>query len=68
MKEKKECTFKPKINEKYSEENKKQNRFEMLYQQGASKRTAKKDKTREELDSEKHLDECTFKPDINKKY
>ena len=68
MKEKKACTFKPKINEKYSEENKKQNRFEMLYQQGASKRTAKKDKTREELDSEKHLDECTFKPDINKKY
>ena len=66
---KKTCTFKPKINENPKlEENKKEkeNRFELLYQQSA-KRINKKDKTKEEYEIEK-IQECTFKPSINKKY
>ena len=73
-KELQECTFKPKINPEYisdktkknsSNENKKENkknRMVELYEKGTADIKKRKNKTREEMEVESQIKECTFQP------
>jgi len=74
-KELKECTFKPKINQDYGNKNEKEannnnnnnekkNRMIELYEKGTADIKKKKDRTKEEIEVEKHKKECTFHPNI----
>ena len=80
-KELKECTFKPKINEDYmikkvktiekagqnNDNNaEKKNRMIELYEKGTADIKKKKNKTKEEMEVESQIKECTFHPKINK--
>jgi hypothetical protein len=66
--EKINCTFKPKINNPTKDGLIKVNRYEKLYQEGKIKRSILKNRNNEEIEIEKNIVECTFKPNINKKY
>jgi hypothetical protein len=73
-KELQECTFKPKINPEYVssktkknnlKENKnenKKNRMIELYEKGTADIKKRKNKTREEMEVESQIKECTFQP------
>ena len=73
-KELQECTFKPKINPEYVsdktkknnlKENKneiKKNRMVELYEKGTADIKKRKNKTREEMEVESQIKECTFQP------
>ena len=71
-KELKECTFKPKINQDYVNKNEKKannnsekkNRMIELYEKGTADIKKKKDRTKEEMEVEKQMNECTFHPNI----
>ena len=75
-KELKECTFKPKINQDYvnkkeknqentaNANNEKKNRMIELYEKGTADIKKKKNKTKEEIEVEKQMEECTFHPNI----
>ena len=63
----KECTFKPKINNKYQRDNvyrmdHSADRFDLLYKLGTQSIIQKKNKTNEDFEFEKYGEECTFKP------
>ena len=73
-KEMEECTFKPKINPEYTgnkknnklkeekkEENKKSRMVE-LYEKGTADIKKRKNKTKDEMEIEAQINECTFKP------
>lgn len=66
------CTFKPKINNYNGNESNVmrceggQSRIDQLYKKGRSNITNKKDKTKDEVELEKHGRECTFKPNLEK--
>ena len=70
-KELKECTFKPKINPEYTgtkthKENKtienKKNRMVELYEKGTADIKKRKNRTKEEMEIESQIKECTFQP------
>ena len=73
-KELQECTFKPKINPEYiSDKTKKSNlnenkpenkksRMVELYEKGTADIKKRKNKTREEMEVESQIEECTFQP------
>jgi uncharacterized protein with ParB-like and HNH nuclease domain len=69
-KELENCTFKPKINTYNNESNiikpNAAHRIDQLYKKGINSIYNKKDKTKDELDVEKHGKECTFKPNLEK--
>ena len=68
----KECTFKPKINQDYiiknkqtrNNDNEKKNRMEELYEKGTADIKKRKNRTKEEIEIEKHKNECTFRPNF----
>ena len=77
QKELKECTFRPKINQDYifekeklkNEENnniEKKNRMVELYEKGTSDIKKKKNRTKEEIEEESQIKECTFHPNTRK--
>ena len=73
-KELQECTFKPKINPEYISDKKKKNnlkenknenkknRMIELYEKGTADIKKRKNKTREEMEVESQINECTFQP------
>ena len=69
----KECTFKPKINTKYStkkkktekkDKNEKKNRMVEMYQKGTADILKRKNRTKEEMEAESQIKECTFQPNL----
>lgn len=77
LKEMESCTFKPKINSNYQMKNNVfpidqsqtiEQRVEMLYKKGTEQIIHKKNKSRTEMEFERSVNDCTFKPivhDIN---
>ena len=67
-KEKKECTFRPKINlpkkPRVGGDIKNVNRVDELYEHGKQTMKLKRDKKKEEIEFEHQINECTFQPDI----
>ena len=72
--EKKNCTFKPKINANAQYKNNLipignnsilEQRMDFLYKKGTEQILNKKDKTLDEIEVEKYKNELTFKPQIN---
>lgn len=65
------CTFKPTINNEFVckskilDQDNRKDRFKKLHEMGTKNLTNKKDKTQEEIEGEKNLLECTFKPNIS---
>ncbi len=64
-KELKGCTFKPHINEKLTLEDNPKKRAENLYEAGIKMQLERKDKPKEEIEKERQIEYCTFKPDID---
>ena len=69
-KELKECTFKPKINQSYTNKkesdnnNEKKNRMVELYEKGTADIKKKKDRTKDEIEIERQRKDLTFHPNI----
>lgn len=57
-----ECSFKPKINNDYTLEHSRIDRFENLHKNGTKHIQNKKDRAKEEIEVEKNAKECTHKP------
>jgi hypothetical protein len=67
-----ECTFKPKLQTSYNTNrdiirpDEVEPRYNILYNKGKQMLTTRKDKSREQIEYEKHENEYKFKPDLEK--